>query len=62
MRSFPPDTIESHLERITSLDELEGFAAMLRDPLPGVTPKPCTTAQWALIAARRIDFQRRTNP
>lgn len=60
-RSFPPDTIESHLARIETLEELEGFATMLRAPPPGITPKPCTPEQWRKIAARKIQFQEATH-
>jgi hypothetical protein len=51
--------VRTQLDRITSLEELEGFAEMLRNPPAGVEVKEATEADWAAIAERKIQYLKR---
>lgn len=51
-------TVASMLSSITSLEELNAFADMLRNPPEGCEVKRATEADWRRIAEMKIEFQR----
>lgn len=51
-------TVSDMLDRIRSLEELEGFSETLFHPPPGVKVKPYTDEDQRRIARMKIEFQR----
>lgn len=52
-------TISEALDGIFEVDELDGFAATLRDPPPGAIVKQATPADWERIAHMKITFAKK---
>jgi hypothetical protein len=50
--------VSDQLDRISTLEELEGFAQMLFNPPPGVVVKPYTEQDRHRIANMKIEFQK----
>ena len=50
--------VSDQLDRISSLEELEGFAHMLFNPPPGISVKPYTEQDRQRIANMKIEFQK----
>ncbi|WP_161489441.1 hypothetical protein [Sulfitobacter sp. EhC04] len=50
--------MSDQLDRISTLEELEGFAQMLFNPPPGVVVKPYTEQDRHRIANMKIEFQK----
>lgn len=51
--------LEKILASIKSVEELNGFADMIRDPPPGVTPIKLDREGWTKVAHKKIALKRK---
>ena len=52
-------TVIGALATIDSVEELDAFAEMMRNPPTGIETKKPTEQEWQIIARRKIELQQR---